>query len=70
MGAGLRLNMGPTWSPTVWFSMTDKVPSQAFLTHAEGSLKRVAADRKRKATDEAEEQRRKRKYAKTGITEH
>lgn len=70
MGAGLRLNMGPAWSPTVWYNMSDKEPSQAFLAHAEEALKRVTADRKRKATDEAKEKRRKRKYVKTGITEH
>jgi len=55
MGAGLRLNMGPAWSPTVWYNMSDKEPSQAFLAHAEEALKRVTADRKRKATDEAKE---------------
>jgi len=70
MGAGLRLNMGPAWSPTVWYNMSDKEPSQAFLAHAEEALKRVTVDRKRKATDEAKEKRRKRKYVKTGITEH
>ena len=59
MGAGLRLNMVPAWSPTVWYNMSDKETSQAFLTHAEEALKRVTADRKRKATDEAKEKCRK-----------
>lgn len=69
MGAGLRLNMGPAWSPTVWYNMSNKEPSQAFRSHAEETLKCVTAERRRKATDEAKEQCRQREYVKTGITE-
>ena len=68
MGAGLQQNMGKTWGPTAWSKMTNTSPNQVFLDAAESSAKKADNDRKRKATEEAKEQRRKSKYTKVDNT--
>ena len=62
MGAGLRQNIGANWGPQVWRSMTSTSPNKIFTDAADRSAKRVETDRKRKATDEAKESRRRSKY--------
>ena len=57
MGAGLQQNMGKEWGPTVWAKMTESSPNPVFIDAAQRSAKRADKDRKRKATDEAKEQR-------------
>lgn len=68
MGAGLRQNLGREWGPQAWKQMTDTSPNKVFTNTAEHSAKRLDKDRKRKATDEAKEQRRKSKYSKIDNT--
>jgi len=65
MGAGLRMNLGPSWGPTTWESITGSQPSNIFSQAAEANSKKVTNDRKRKSTDAEKINRRKRKYAKT-----
>ena len=65
MGAGLRLNLGPMWGPTIWKSLTGSEPNQPFIKAAEENEKRVLKDRKRKSSDAAKISRRQRKYAKS-----
>ena len=68
MGAVLQQNMGKTWGLTAWSKMTNTSPNQVFLDAAESSAKKADNDRKRKATEEAKEQRRKSKYTKVDNT--
>ena len=68
MGAGLRQNLGREWGPQAWKQMTNTSPNKVFTDTAEHSAKILSKDRKRKATDEAKEQRRKSKYSKIDDT--
>lgn len=68
MGAGLQQNMGNKWGPEAWSKMTCSSPNQVFIDAVESSAKNVENDRKRKATQEAKEQRRISKYAKIDNT--
>jgi len=61
MGAGLRMNLGPSWGPTTWESITGSQPSNIFSQAAEANSKKVTNDRKRKSTDAEKINRRKRK---------
>ena len=68
MGAGLQQNFGKEWGPTVLSKMIESSPNQVFLDTAERSAKKVEKDRKRKATDEAKEQRRQSKCSRIDNT--
>ena len=57
MGAGLQLNMGHTWGPTVWSEMTTEA-NPVYSEAMSASMKKADQDRKRKATSEAKESRR------------
>ena len=60
MGAALSKNLGATWSPQVWSSMTSEIPSHLF---AESIGSELSKQRKRKATEEAKARRRQSKYS-------
>ncbi len=62
MGAGLRHNLGAKWGPQVWKKMTNNSPNKIFSTVAKNAAKQVEKNRKRKATEQAKEMRRKNKY--------
>ncbi len=62
MGAGLRQNIGPNWGPQTWKTVTNSSPNKVYSDAASRSSVRVDADRKRKATKEAKEKRRRSKY--------
>ena len=64
MGAGLRLNMGDKWGPQAWKELTGSSPNKVFADTTEHTAKIMDKDRKRKATMEAKETRRRSKYAK------
>ena len=64
-GAGLQQNLGRTWGPHTWEKMTTSPPNQVFINTAESSAKKVAATRKRKATEHAKESRRRSKYSRS-----
>ena len=66
MGAGLRHNLGPTWGPVTWEGKTGSPPNKVFTNAAENSAKILEQNRKRKATEEAKEKRRRSKYTKLG----
>ncbi len=68
MGAGLQQNLGKDWGPKVWKQMAGASPNKVYEKVAECSMNRVGKDRKRKATEEAKESRRKSKYARTDDT--
>ncbi len=67
MGAGLQQNLGKDWGPKVWKQMAG-ASNKVYEKVAECSMNRVGKDRKRKATEEAKESRRKSKYARTDDT--
>lgn len=67
-GAGLRQNLGREWGPQAWKEMTQSSPNKVFIDTAERSAKIADKDRKRKATEEVKEKRRKSKYARTDDT--
>ncbi len=62
MGAGLRQNIGPNWGPQTWKTVTSSSPNKVYSDAASRSSVRVDADRKKKATKEAKEKRRRSKY--------
>ena len=68
MGAGLQQNMGKEWGPAVWSKMTKSSPNPVFVDAAERSAKKAENDRKRKATGEAKEQRRRSKCSRIDNT--
>ena len=65
MGAGLQQNLGREWGPRVWREMTNSSPNKIFTDTARNSAKKVEIQRKRKATEEAKDQRRQSKYSRT-----
>ncbi len=62
-GAGLRKNLGKRWGPPTWEKMTGSPANQVFVDTVESSAKKVEKDRKRKATDEAKDSRRRSKFS-------
>ena len=64
MGAGLRHNMGDKWGLQAWKDMTSSSLNKVFSNTAEHSAKIINKNRKRKATPEVKEKRRRSKYAK------
>ena len=64
----MQQNLGKEWGPQVWSTMTDSLPNQHFIHSAQCSAKRANKDRKRKATEEAKEQRRRSKYSRIDDT--
>ena len=68
MGAGLQQNMGKAWGPVAWAKMTNSSPNKVFCDAAQSSAKKSANDRKRKATEDAKERRRRSKYTKIDNT--
>ncbi len=64
MGAGLRHNMGDKWGLQAWKDMTSSSPNKVFSNTAENSAKILNQNRKRKATSQVKENRRRSKYAK------
>ena len=62
MGAGLQQNMGREWGAKVWKQMAWDSPYKVYKNAKDLSVKKVEKDRKRKATEEAKESRRQRKY--------
>ncbi len=65
MGTGLQQNLGKDWGPKVWEQMSGESPNNIFTRVMDVSVKRVERDRKRKATEKAQESRRRSKYART-----
>ncbi len=63
MGAGLRQNIGTKWGPQTWKTMANSSPNKVFSNAANRSSARVEADRKRKATEQVKEKRRRSKYS-------
>lgn len=61
-GAGLQKNLGKCWGPPTWQKMTGFPASQVLMDTAE-SAKKADKDRKRKATEEAKDSRRRSKYS-------
>ena len=49
-GAALRMNEGPSWGPKCWHKITGMQPSSTFEKVAANRVKKLAMDRKRKAT--------------------
>ena len=68
MGAGLRQNMGREWGPQVWKIMTQSSPNKVYTDEANDCAKIVERDRKRKATEQSKETRRRSKYMRTDDT--
>ena len=64
-GAGLQQNLGRSWGPPTWETMTSSPPNQVFIDTAESSAKKVETTRKRKATEKAKESRRRSKYSRS-----
>lgn len=62
LGAGLQQNVGKQWGPEIWKQMTSSYPNPVFTDTAERSAKKLQADNKRKATEEAKAKRRSSKY--------
>ena len=62
MGAGLRLNLGPTWGPQVWKDVTGSEPNAVLMNTAQKTADKLRQDRKRKQTEEVKERRRQSKY--------
>ena len=52
-GAGLRVNEGPAWGPACWTKVTNSQASECFKSVSDAKSKKVAADYKRKAKDDA-----------------
>lgn len=65
MGAGLRMNLGPTWGPQVWRDTTSSAPNSVLVDVANDTAKVREKDRKRKSTEGEKERRRQSKYAHT-----
>ena len=63
MVAGLRHNMGDKWGLQAWKYMTSSSPNKVFSNTAEHCAKIINKNRKRKATPEVKEKRRRSKYA-------
>ena len=63
MGAALLQNLGATWSPQVWSSMTNKMPNHLFAEVVESTQSELSKQRKRKATEEAKARRHQSKYS-------
>ncbi len=63
MGAGLRQNLGRDWGPQAWRQMTGTSPNNVFTDVATHSANVCTKDRKRKATSEVKDKRRRSKYA-------
>ena len=68
VGAGLRQNMGRTWGPDVWKKITQKSPNKIYSDTANRYAKNLERDRKRKATNDAKEKRRRSKFMRTDDT--
>ena len=66
MGAGIQQNIGRDWGSEVWKEMACSSPNKVFTNTAERSAKKASNKRKRKATEEVKQQRRVRKYSRTG----
>ena len=49
-GAGLRLNLEPSWGPVTWEKATKTTPSATFKIVASSKCNRAVKDRKRKST--------------------
>lgn len=64
-GAGLQQNLGRSWGPPTWEKMTTSPPNQVFIDTAKSFAKKVAKTRKRKATEEAKESRRRSKHSRS-----
>ena len=64
MGAGLQLNLGHDWGPKAFSDMTETECNPVYKSVASKAAQKAAKDKKRKATDQAKERRRKSKYAK------
>lgn len=62
------MNLGPSWGPTTWESITGSQPSNIFSQAAEANSKKVTNDRKCKSTEAEKINRRIRKYAKHQMT--
>jgi len=69
MGAGLRQNLGAEWGPQTWKSMMSASPNKVFATTAHQCDRKVEADRKRKATEQAKHSRRKGKHIRLDDTD-
>lgn len=65
MGAGLRMNLGPRWSPEAWEDMTGSSPNHVLKDTTNHAARKYELDRKRKASETAKEKRRRTKYART-----
>ena len=61
MGAGLQQNVGKEWGPALWKEMTNSSPSKVFTDAAQRSARKASSEKKRKATDTVQQQRRLRK---------
>ena len=61
-GAGLRCNEGLTWEPTFWKKITGNAPNDEFEAKSLTLLKQTNNDRKRKASEEVKQQRKKAKF--------
>ena len=60
-GAALRYNEGPTWGPTCWEKVTSNPPNNVFVEKSLAHQQQTENDRKRKASTEAKQQRKKAK---------
>ena len=54
MGAGLQFNIGHDWGPQPFSDMTESEVNPVYHIVAEKSKQKIANDRKRKSTPEAE----------------
>ena len=68
MGAGLRLNVGPTWGPQVWKDITGSEPNPVLVNTTNKTAENYEKDRKRKQTEEEKERRRQSKYLRADDT--
>ena len=63
-GAGLRYNEGPTWGPTCWEKVTSNPPNDVFVDKSLALQQQTINDRKRKASEQTKQQRKKAKFTK------
>ena len=65
-GAGLRCNLGPSWGPLAWEKAIG-APPDVFVASGQNAVQCCEKDRKRKATDESKERRKRAKYCTASV---
>ncbi len=62
MGAGLQLNLGKDWGPSIWSNLTKSTSNSVFSTTANKAKRRNQKNAARKSQDDVKAKRRQSKY--------